>query len=61
MHLYQTTGMHMVIKTLLMQNVSYTHHLCGLHNTIQNPFDIYPPTKVLPPCFCCPYTCLFTE
>ena len=31
------TGRHMGIKTLLMQKLSYTHHLCGLHNTIQNP------------------------
>jgi hypothetical protein len=53
-------GMHRGIKTLLMQNLSYTHHLCGLHNT-REPYDFFPPTKVLPPCFCCPYACLFTK
>ena len=58
MHLDLMTGRHMVIKTLLMQNLSYAHYLSALHNTIQNLYDISPPTKVLPPCFCCPYACL---
>jgi hypothetical protein len=53
---------HMVIKTLSRklsgQNLSYAHYLSGLHNTIQDLYDISPPKKVLPPCFCCPYACL---
>jgi len=28
------TGGHMVIKTLLMQNLSYAHYLSALHNNI---------------------------
>ena len=34
------TGRHMGIKTLLMQNLSYMHHLCGLHNTFRIAYDI---------------------
>jgi hypothetical protein len=30
------TGRHMVIKTLLMQNLSYAHYLSELHNNIEN-------------------------
>ena len=30
------TGRHIVIKTLLMQNLSYAHYLSELHNNIQN-------------------------
>jgi hypothetical protein len=30
------TGRHMVIKTLVMQNLRYAHYLSELHNTIQN-------------------------
>jgi hypothetical protein len=55
------TGRHMVIKTLLMQNLSYAQYLSELHNTIQDLSNISPPTKVLPPCFCCPYACLLAQ
>ena len=30
------TGRHLVIKTLLMQNLSYAHYLFELHNNIQH-------------------------
>jgi hypothetical protein len=36
MRLGLMTGMHVVIKTLLMQNLSYTHYVRSLH-IIQNP------------------------
>jgi len=59
------TDRHMGIKTLSRkrsgQNLSYAHYLSGLHNTIQHLYDISPPTKVLPPCFCCPYACLLAQ
>jgi hypothetical protein len=57
------TDRHMVIKTLLMQNLSSIHYLSAsaLHNNMQNLSDISPPTKVLPPCFCCPYACPFIK
>jgi hypothetical protein len=45
-------GRHMVIKTLLMQYLSYAHYLSASHNNMQNLYNISPPTKVLPPCFC---------
>jgi len=51
----------MDIKTLLMQNLSYAHYLSALHHNIQNLAAISPPTKVLPPCFCCPYARLLTQ
>jgi hypothetical protein len=31
------TGMHIVIKTLLMQNLGYAGYLSELHNTISEP------------------------
>jgi hypothetical protein len=61
MHLDLITDRHMGIKTLLMQNLRYAHYLSALHNTIQNLYDISPPTKVLPTYFCCPYACLLAQ
>jgi hypothetical protein len=45
MHFGWMMGMHMGIKTLLMQNLSYTYHLRRLHNNIQNPYDTIRPQR----------------
>ena len=36
------TGRHMVIKTLLMQNLRYAHYLSALHNNIQHVISLRP-------------------